>query len=292
MKALVYKEAGQVELEERPKPALSAATDAIVKLKHSTICGTDLHIIKGDVPTAKPGTILGHEGVGVIESLGQSVQGFKAGDTVLISCITACAGCSFCRKGMHSHCVSGGWVLGNTIDGTQAEFVRIPHATTSLYRLPDNANLRHAVLLSDSLPTGLECGIINGRVQPGHLVAIIGSGPVGLSAAITAQLYSPSMVVVVDVDDARLATARQFGVTHTVNSKQPDAVQKLMALTGGQGYDTVVEAVGIPQTFDLCQEIVAPGGVLANAGVHGTKVDLHLERLWDHNISELRYSMP
>jgi alcohol dehydrogenase len=292
MKALVYQQPGKVALEERPKPTVSAPTDAVVKLKHTTICGTDLHIIKGDVPTAKPGTILGHEGVGVIESLGESVQGLKAGDSVLISCITACAACSFCRKGMHSHCVSGGWVLGNTVDGTQAEYVRIPHATASLYRLPDNSNLRHAVLLSDSLPTGLECGIINGRVEPGHLVAIIGSGPVGLSAAITAQLYSPSMVVAVDVDDERLATARKFAVTHTLNSKQPDAVQKLMALTDGQGYDTVVEAVGIPQTFDLCQQILAPGGVLANVGVHGTKVDLHLEKLWDSNISECRFLNP
>lgn len=292
MKALVFVEKGHVAIEERPKPSLSAPTDAIVKLKHTTICGTDLHIVKGDVPTATPGRVLGHEGVGVIETLGSSVQGLlRVGDTVLISCITACAACGHCRKGMHSHCDSGGWILGNTIDGTQAEYARVPHAMSSLYRLPASVDPGEAVMLSDALPTGMECGTLRGNVQPGCSVAIIGAGAVGLSAMMTAQLYSPSLLVVVDVDDARLAMAQGFGANHTVNSRKPDGVKKLLALTGGEGYDTVIEAVGIPGSFEQCQELVAAGGTIANVGVHGTKVDLHLEKLWDRNISTFRVAL-
>lgn len=286
MKALVYTEKGKVAIEERPKPTISAATDAIVKLKHTTICGTDLHIIKGDVPTAEPGRVLGHEGVGIVEETGSSVNGLAVGDTALISCITACAACPFCRKGMHSHCVSGGWVLGNTIDGTQAEYVRIPHATSSLYRLPNTVNLKNAVMLSDAMPTGMECGVLNGKVQPGSSVVIVGAGAVGLSAMVTAQLYSPSLLVVVDVDDARLAMAKDFGASHVVNSKKPGGTEKLLSLTGGEKYDTVIEAVGIPSTFELCQSLVAPGGTIANIGVHGKKVDLYIDKLWDQNISK------
>ena len=285
MKALVFAEKDRVTIEERPKPDLSASTDAIVKLKHTTICGTDLHIIKGDVPTATPGRILGHEGVGEVEALGSSVEGLHVGDTVLISCITACAACGNCRKRMHSHCDSGGWILGNEIDGTQAEYVRIPHAMSSLYRLPRRLDLREAVMLSDALPTGMECGTLKGNVQPGCSVVIIGAGPVGLSAMMTAQLYSPSLLVVVDIDEARLAMAQGFGASHTVNSRNPNGVKELLELTGGQGFDTVIEAVGIPGSFRQCQELVAVGGTIANMGVHGAKVDLHLEKLWDRNIS-------
>ncbi|WEW61454.1 hypothetical protein PRK78_006944 [Emydomyces testavorans] len=286
MKALVYTGPGKVALEDRPKPQLSAPTDAIVKLKYGTICGTDLHIIKGDVPTATPGRILGHEGVGTIDELGSSVTGLRKGDTVLISCITACATCSFCQKGMRSHCEHGGWVLGNKSDGTQAEYVRIPWAMSSLYKLPDTVNLAEAVMLSDALPTGFECGTLNGKVQPGCSVAIVGAGPIGLTAMITAKLYSPAQLVLVDVDDSRLELAKQFGATHTLNSKKPDGVKQLLELTpNGQGYDAVIEAVGIPATFQLCQDLVNPGGIIANVGVHGSKVDLHLETLWDRNIS-------
>lgn len=293
MKALVYTGPNTVSLQDRPKPTLSAPTDAIVQLKYSTICGTDLHIIKGDVPTATPGRILGHEGVGIIDQLGSSVTGFDTGDTVLIACITACGTCAFCRRGMSSHCErGGGWVLGNTIDGTQAEYVRIPWAMSSLYKLPastmSKAELADAVMLSDALPTGFECGTLNGKVQPGSSVVIIGAGAVGLAAMMTARLYSPAQLVVVDVDDARLGMAKRFGATGTVNSRGSSAVKELLDLTlNGQGYDAVIEAVGIPATFELCQELVGPGGTIANVGVHGTKVDLHLEKLWDRNISML-----
>jgi len=285
MKALVYRGVGQVKLEERARPEIAAAGDAIVRVTKTTICGTDLHIAKGDVPTCPPGTILGHEGVGVVEAVGGSVKGFKEGQRVLISCISACGTCEYCRRGMASHCTTGGWILGNTIDGTQAEYVRIPHADSSLYPIPDGADEAALVMLSDALPTGFECGVLCGKVQPGGTVAVIGGGPVGLSALITAQLYSPSVLIMVDQDPSRLKVASEYGATHTIDSSKVNLEEAVKALTNGKGCDTVIEAVGIPATFKACQDIVAPGGVIANVGVHGTKVDLHLERLWDKNIS-------
>lgn len=287
MKALVYSAKDTIRLEERPKPTIVDPTDAIVRLKHTTICGTDLHILKGDVPTIKPGLILGHEGVGVIEELGSSVHGFQIGDSALISCITSCGACKYCRKGMCSHCETGGWILGNSIDGTQAEYVRVPHAMSSLYSLPENVSMKDAVMLSDALPTGMECGTLNAKIEPGCTVVIIGAGAVGLSVMMTALLYSPSLLVVVDVDDSRLALAEKHGAHATVSAKDPRAVAKLLALTDDdEGFDAVIEAVGIPVTFELCQELVAPGGSIANVGVHGRKVDLHLETLWNRNISK------
>ena len=285
MQALVYNGPGQKALQDRPKPTLAQAGDAIVRITRTTICGTDLHILKGDVPTCRPGTILGHEGVGVVEAVGTGVTSFKAGDRVLISCISACGRCPPCRKGMTSHCTTGGWILGHKIDGTQAEFVRIPHADTSLHPIPAGADEEALVMLSDILPTGFECGVLNGKVQPASSVAIVGSGPIGLAALLTAQLYSPAQIIMVDIDDNRLAVAKRFGATDTVNSKSGDAAAKVMALTGGRGVDTAIEAVGIPATFTLCEDVVAAGGTIANVGVHGSKVDLHLERLWSHNIT-------
>ena len=285
MQALVYNGPGQKALQDRPKPTLAQAGDAIVRITRTTICGTDLHILKGDVPTCQPGTILGHEGVGVVDAIGTGVTTFKPGDRVLISCISACGRCPPCRKGMTSHCTTGGWILGHKIDGTQAEFVRIPHADTSLHPIPAGADEGALVMLSDILPTGFECGVLNGKVHPGSSVAIVGSGPIGLAALLTAQLYSPAQIIMVDVDDNRLAVAKRFGATATVNSKGGDAAQQVMALTGGRGVDTTIEAVGIPATFTLCEDVVAAGGTIANVGVHGSKVDLHLERLWSHNVT-------
>ncbi len=285
MKALVYNGPGKKALEERPKPTIKDPTDAIIKVGKTTICGTDLHILKGDVATCKPGTILGHEGVGVVDSVGPGVTAFKAGDRVLMSCISACGRCDYCRKGMYSHCTTGGWILGNSIDGTQAEFVRIPYADTSLYPIPKGADEEALVMLSDILPTGFECGVLNGKVQPGASVAIVGSGPIGLAALLTAQLYSPAEIIMIDLDDNRLAVAKRFGATATVNSTDGKAAAKVMKMTGGRGVDTAIEAVGIPATFELCTDIVAPGGTVANVGVHGVKADLHLEKLWSHNIT-------
>jgi len=285
MKALVYQGPGKKALEERPMPAISAPTDAIVRITKTTICGTDLHILKGDVPTCKPGRILGHEGVGVVDSVGAGVTSFHPGDRVLISCISACGKCDYCRKGMYSHCATGGWILGNEIDGTQAEYVRIPHADTSLYRIPEGAEEDALVMLSDILPTGFECGVLNGKVQPGDVVGIVGAGPIGLAALLTAQFYSPAEIIMIDLDDRRLEVAKRFGATATVNSKDGKAAEKVMKMTSGRGVDAAIEAVGIPETFVLCEDIVAPGGTIANIGVHGVKADLHLERLWSHNIT-------
>jgi alcohol dehydrogenase len=228
---------------------------------------------------------LGHEGVGIVEKVGPAVTLFKEGDHVLISCISACGKCEYCRKQMYSHCTTGGWILGNSIDGTQAEFVRIPHADNSLYPIPDGSDEEALVMLSDILPTGFECGVLNGKVQPGCTVAIVGSGPIGLAALLTAQFYSPAEIIMIDLDDNRLEVAKRFGATATVNSSDGKAAETVMKKTAGRGVDTAIEAVGIPATFELCEQLVAPGGTIANIGVHGKKVDLHLERLWDRNIS-------
>src|SRR5580658_3255669 len=285
MKACVYQGPNNKALQERPKPAIEAPTDAIVRITRTTICGTDLHILKGDVPSCQPGRILGHEGVGVIDEVGSAVTAFRPGDRVLISCISACGKCEYCRRQMYSHCATGGWILGNTIDGTQAEFVRIPYADNSLYPIPEGADEEALVMLSDILPTGFECGVLNGKVQPGTTVAIVGSGPIGLAALLTAQFYSPAEIIMIDLDDNRLETARRFGATAVVNSTDGNAVATIMKMTGKRGVDTAIEAVGIPATFELCQKIIAPGGTIANIGVHGKKVDLHLENLWDRNIT-------
>jgi alcohol dehydrogenase len=285
MNALVYHGPGQRAWEDRPKPRIQHPGDAIVRITTSTICGTDLHILKGDVPSVTPGRILGHEGVGVVEDIGPAVSSFHRGDKVLISCITSCGRCDFCRKGMYSHCRSGGWILGNTIDGTQAEYVRIPHADTSLYALSRDADEAAMVMLSDILPTAFECGVLNGQVKPGDVVAIVGAGPIGLAAVLTAQFYSPAEVLMIDVDQSRLEVARTLGATRLINSGDGKAAQRVMELTNGVGVDVAMEAVGIPVTFDLCQSIVAPGGHLANIGVHGKPVALQLEKLWSHNIT-------
>ena len=285
MKALVYVGPGKKELQQRPRPTLRIPTDAIVKMVKTTICGTDLHIFKGDVLTCTPGRVLGHEGVGIVEEIGAAVTSLTVGQRVLISCITSCGKCVYCRRQMFSHCTTGGWILGNLIDGTQAEYVRIPHADTSLYTLTSEADDEAMVMMSDILPTGFECGVLKGNVQPGSTVAIVGAGPVGLAALLTAQLYSPADIFMIDVDDNRLELAKSLGATGVINSTDGNARDTVMRLAGGRGVDTAIEAVGIPTTFELCESIVAPGGVIANIGVHGLKVSLHLEQLWDRNIT-------
>jgi alcohol dehydrogenase len=285
MKALIYHGPDNLALEDRPRPTIMEATDAVVRITTTTICGTDLHILKGDVPSIADGRILGHEGVGVIEEVGANVSNFRKGDKVLISLITSCGRCNFCRKGMFSHCSSGGWLLGNKIDGTQAEYVRIPFADSGLYLLPPHVDEEAAIMLSCILPTGMECGTLNGQVQPGDIVAIIGAGPVGLATLLTAQLYSPAEIIMIDLDDNRLEVSRSFGATKVVNSSDGKAMERVMALTQNAGVDVAIEAVGIKATFDICQAIIAPGGHIANVGVHGKPVDLHLEKLWSSNIT-------
>ena len=285
MKALVYHGPGKRAWEETPRPAIQNPTDAIVRITTSTICGTDLHILKGDLPSVTPGRILGHEGIGVVTEVGTAVTAFHPGDRVIISCVTACGKCDYCRKGMYSHCRDGGWILGNTIDGTQAELVRIPHADMSLYHFPAGGDEEALVMLSDILPTGFECGVLNGQVKPGDTVAIVGAGPIGLAVLLTAQFYSPAAVMMIDLDENRLRVAKEFGATTLINSADGKAVEGVLELTGGEGVDVAVEAVGMPATFDICQSILAPGGHLANVGVHGKPVELHVEKLWDRNIT-------
>ncbi|MGZ3754768.1 MAG: zinc-dependent alcohol dehydrogenase family protein [Mucilaginibacter sp.] len=285
MKALVYHGPGKKSWEDKPHPQLIETTDAIVKILKTTICGTDLHIMKGDVPEVTNGRILGHEGVGVIEEVGKSVTNFKKGDHVIISCITSCGKCEYCKKGMYSHCEKGGWILGHLIDGTQAEYVRIPYADNSLYLIPAGVEEEALVMLSDILPTGFECGVLNGQVKPGDTVAIVGSGPIGIAALLTAQFYSPAEIIMIDQDDNRLGVAKTFGATNTINSANESATEKIKNLTNGKGVDVAIEAVGIPATFELCQEIIAPGGRIANIGVHGKSATLHLETLWSQNIT-------
>lgn len=285
MRALVYHGPGRRAWEEKPRPIIQEAGDAIVRISTTTICGTDLHILKGDVPSVTDGRTLGHEGVGIVEELGAGIAGLRRGDKTLISCITSCGKCDFCRKGMYSHCRTGGWILGNTIDGTQAEYARIPHADTSLYRLPTEVDEEAIVMLSDIFPTAFECGILNGQVKPGDTVAIVGSGPIGLAALLTAQLYAPSGIFVIDTDQNRLQVARTLGATEAIDGSDGRTVARVMELTRGEGVDVAIEAVGVPASFDTCQSILAPGGRLANVGVHGRPVELRLEKLWSHNIT-------
>lgn len=285
MKALVFHGPGQKAWEEKPRPVLKHPADAIVKVTTTTICGTDLHILKGDVPTVVDGRVLGHEAVGVIEELGSAVTGFKVGEHVIVSCITACGQCPECKKGLLSHCVNGGWILGNLIDGTQAEYVRVPYADHSLHRVPPGVDEEAMVMLSDILPTGFEVGVLNGAVKPGDTVAIVGAGPIGLAALMTAQFYSPAEIIMIDLDENRLAAAKKLGATQLLNSRDGKAVEHVLERTKGRGVDVAIEAVGIAATFDLCQDLVCAGGHLANVGVHGKSVMLKLEKLWTKNVT-------
>ncbi|WP_168012821.1 zinc-dependent alcohol dehydrogenase family protein [Halomonas salinarum] len=282
MKALVFNGPGKRNWEERPRPTLQEPTDAVIRITHTTICGTDLHILKGDVPAVESGRILGHEGVGVVEEIGEGVSNLRVGDEVLISCITSCGRCDYCKRGVYAHCRDGGWILGHLIDGTQAEYVRIPHADNSLYPLPEEMDRAAAVMLSDILPTGHEIGALNGEVKLGDSVAIVGAGPIGLAALMTSRFYSPAQIIMIDPDENRLKMAKQLGATDTIAQDPLEAIDKL---TGGEGVDVAMEAVGIPETFDICQRIVRPGGHIANIGVHGKSVDFQLQDLWIKNIT-------
>jgi alcohol dehydrogenase len=291
MKALVYHGPGEKSWEEVPDPGIVQATDAVVQIDTTTICGTDLHILKGDVPAVTDGRVLGHEGVGTVTEVGSAVSGVQVGDRVIISCVSSCGSCSYCRQQLPSHCladegVSGvGWIFGHLIDGTQAEYVRVPFADTSLHKLPDGVDDEAALMLSDILPTGFEIGIRNGRVKPGDVVAVIGAGPVGLSAIMTAKLYGPSRVIALDLDANRRRRALEFGATDEVDNSQGDWKEQVLAMTDGLGVDTAIEAVGIPATFDMCTELVRPGGTVANVGVHGAPVELQLQDLWIRDIA-------
>lgn len=291
MKALVYEGPGQKSWKDVADPEIQKPTDVIVKMEATTICGTDLHILKGDVPAVTPGRILGHEGVGTITEVGSGVTNLEVGDRVILACVSSCGRCSYCKEGLYSHCLdeegaSGiGWIFGHLIDGTQAEYVRVPFAENSVYKIPEGVTDGEGIILSDILPTGFEIGITYGRTSPGDVVAVVGAGPVGLAAVMTARLAGPSKVIAIDLDDNRLARARDFGATDTVNSGDADWKEQVMALTDGLGVDVSIEAVGIPQTFAAATEIVRPGGTVANVGVHGAPVELPINDLWITDIA-------
>jgi len=286
MKALVYQGPGSKSWEEVPNPTLLADTDAIIRVSVTTICGTDLHILKGDTPEVTAGRILGHEAVGTVEQVGTGVKTISVGDRVLVSCITSCGTCRFCREGRYGQCIGGGgWILGHNIDGTQAELVRVPFADTSTYLVPKGATDEEILMLADILPTAYEVGVLNGQVQPGDTVAIVGAGPIGLSAITGAKLFSPSHIIAIDLADIRLEAAKRFGADLTFNNTSADAVECVQSLTGGLGVDVAIEAVGVPATFELCTALVRPGGRVANIGVHGKPATLHLESLWTRDVT-------
>ncbi|MDO5543331.1 MAG: zinc-dependent alcohol dehydrogenase family protein [Acinetobacter sp.] len=296
MKAMVYHGANDIRFEERPRPEILQPTDAVIRLTKTTICGTDLGIWKGknpeiqDTAVAKTGQfdgrILGHEGIGIVEEVGSAVKNFKKGDKVIISCVSRCGTCENCQKQLYAHCQNeGGWIMGYMIDGTHAEYVRTPFADTSLYLLPEGLNEEVAVFLSDVLPTSHEIGVQYGNVKPGDTIAIVGTGPIGMGCLLTAQFYSPAQIIAVDMDDNRLAMAKELGATHTINSAKEDAVQRILEITGGRGVDCAMEAVGVEATWDICQNVVKEGGHIANVGVHGKSVNFELNKLWIKNLT-------
>jgi alcohol dehydrogenase len=286
MKALVYHGPGEKAWEEKRDPRLVDATDAIVRIDSATICGTDLHILKGDVPEVKPGTVLGHEAVGTVVEIGSAVTTLEAGDRVLVSCITSCGRCRFCKQAHYGLCTGGGgWIFGHLIDGLQAESARVPFADTSVYKLPETLSDEQVLFLADILPTAYEVGILNGKVDAGDTVVVVGAGPIGLAAVMTAKLYTPACIVVIDLADARLEKALEFGADIAINNGREDAVAMVMELTKSLGADVAIEAVGVPATFELCTALVRPGGRVANIGVHGHPATLHLETLWIRDVA-------
>jgi alcohol dehydrogenase len=286
MKALVYHGPGNKSWDEVPTPTVAAPTDAVVRVESTTICGTDLHILKGDLPAMVDGRIIGHEAVGVVSEIGSAVSRVKVGDRVLVSCVSSCGSCRFCREGRYGQCLGGGgWILGNEIDGTQAEFVRVPFADNSTYPAPAGVSDEELLMLADILPTAYEVGVLNAKIQPGDVVAVVGAGPIGLSAISGARLFSPSLIIAIDQNASRLEAAKLFGADVVVNNSTQDPIAAVRDLTGGLGADVAIEAVGVPATFELAADLVRPVGRIANIGVHGKPVTLHLERLWDRDVT-------
>jgi alcohol dehydrogenase len=286
MKALVYHGPGQRGWDTVPDPTIAEQTDIVVRVNTSTICGSDLHILKGDVPETTPGTVLGHEAVGTVEEIGSGVSTLAVGDRVLMSCISSCGRCRFCKEARYGQCLGGGgWIFGHLIDGLQAEYARVPFAENSVYKVPEELSDEQVLFLSDILPTAYEVGVLNGKVSPGDVIVVIGAGPIGLAAMLTASLYTPGRIVAIDLDDGRLQSARKFGADVTINNGREDALAKIMELTDGLGADVAFEAVGVPATFELATGLIRPGGRVANIGVHGHSATLHLETLWTRDVT-------
>jgi alcohol dehydrogenase len=286
MKALVYHGPGQRGWDTVDDPTIIDQSDIVVRIDTSTICGSDLHILKGDVPETTPGTVLGHEAVATVQEIGASVSTVAIGDRVLLSCISSCGRCRFCKESRYGQCLGGGgWIFGHTINGLQAEYARVPFADNSVYKVPEHLNDEQVLFLSDILPTAYEVGVLNGKVAPGDIVAVVGAGPIGLAAILTASLYTPGRIVAIDLADGRLESARHFGADVTINNGREDALAQIMELTDGLGADVAFEAVGVPATFELATDLIRPGGRVANIGVHGHSATLHLEKLWTRDVT-------
>jgi alcohol dehydrogenase len=286
MKALVYHGPGQRSWDTVADPTIIDPTDIVVRIDTSTICGSDLHILKGDVPETTPGTVLGHEAVGTVQEVGAGVSTVVVGDRVLMSCVSACGRCRYCKEARYGQCLGGGgWIFGHLIDGLQAEYARVPFVDSSVYKIPEQLSDEQVLFLADILPTSFEVGVLNGKVTPGDVVAIVGAGPIGLAAILTASLYTPGRIVAIDLDDGRLESARRFGADTAINNGHENAVAQIMELTDGLGADVALEAVGVPQTFELATELIRPGGRVANIGVHGKPATLHLEKLWTRDVT-------
>ena len=286
MKALVYHGPGERGWDTVDDPSIIDPTDVIARVDTTTICGTDLHILKGDVPETTPGTILGHEAVGTVQEVGSAVTTLSPGDRVLMSCISACGRCRFCKEGRYGQCIGGGgWIFGHTINGVQAEYARVPFADNSTYKVPEQLTDEQVLFLADILPTSYEVGVLSGKVSPGDVVAIVGAGPIGLAAILTAQLYTPGHIVAIDLANSRLESATRFGADVIVNNGQEDPIERIMELTDGLGADVAFEAVGVPATFELAADLIRPGGRVANIGVHGKAASLHLEKLWIRDVT-------
>jgi alcohol dehydrogenase len=286
MKALVYHGPGERGWDTVDDPKIVDATDAIVRIDTSTICGTDLHILKGDVPETTPGTVLGHEAVGTVQEVGAGVTTVATGDRVLMSCVSSCGRCRYCKEGRYGQCLGGGgWIFGHLINGLQAEYARVPFADNSVYKVPQQLSDEQVLFLADILPTSFEVGVLNGTVAPGDVVVIVGAGPIGLAGVLTAKLYTPGRIVAIDLADTRLDSARRFGADTTINNGNEDAVVRVMELTDGLGADVAFEAVGVPETFELAADVIRPGGHVANIGVHGHSATLHLEKLWTRDVT-------
>ena len=286
MKALVYHGPGERSWDTVDDPTIIDPTDIVVRIDSSTICGSDLHILKGDVPETTPGTVLGHEAVGTVQEIGANVSTVAVGDRVLLSCVSSCGRCRFCKEGRYGQCLGGGgWIFGHLIDGLQAEYARVPFADNSVYKVPDELSDEQVLFLADILPTAYEVGVLNGMVSPGDVVAIVGAGPIGLAAILTATLYTPGRIIAIDLADSRLESALRFGADTAINNGREDAYAQVMELTDGLGADVAFEAVGVPQTFELAADLIRPCGRVANIGVHGKPVTLHLEKLWTRDVT-------
>jgi alcohol dehydrogenase len=286
MKALLYHGPGQRGWDNVDDPTIIDPTDIVVRIDTSTICGSDLHILKGDVPETTPGTVLGHEAVGTVQEIGAGVSTVAVGDRVLLSCISACGRCRYCKEARYGQCLGGGgWVFGHLIDGLQAEYARVPFADNSVFKVPDDLSDEQVLFLADILPTAFEVGVLNAKISPGDIVAIVGAGPIGLAAMLTAQLYTPGRIVAIDLADSRLESAGKFGADTTINNGREDALARIMELTDGLGADVALEAVGLSDTFELACELIRPGGRVANIGVHGHPATLHLEKLWTRDVT-------